>query len=70
VWATRLPAGGVIDIHPSISSYSCGSTMISDTKVEQAAVVTSNETMYRTIYTSAKEAKVMITRQTDNLGKC
>ena len=38
--------------------------MISDKKVEQAAVVTSNETMYRTIYTSAKEAKVMITRQT------
>jgi hypothetical protein len=40
-----------------------GSTMISDKQVEQAAVA-SSETMYRTIYTSAKEAKAMITRQT------
>jgi len=31
---------------------------------EQAAVATGSETMYKTIYTSVKEAKVMITRQT------
>jgi hypothetical protein len=58
-------AGGTCVPYPSFySSYSCGSIIIRDGQVEQAAVEVGSETMYNTIYTSGEEAKV-----TDNLRK-
>ena len=59
-----MPAGGVVHLYPSISSHSCGSTIIEDRRVEDTAVEAGSETMYRTIYTSEKEAKVNDNRQT------
>lgn len=46
MWTTRTPAGGVIHVHPTISSVSCSSTATLDEQPQQATVDASTETIY------------------------